>query len=876
MLTAKFLGSSQTSSMLQVQDMLYLGGRNVLDSADPRNKKFAIPFLFGCQMSETGLFVTQLADGIMGMSAHEFTLTKQLFDQGKVEHNMFSLCFRRELGTSKKGVTAGGMTLGGMDNRLDHSPMMFAKNVATSGWFTVYVKNIFIRAGGGESATSKTGPNEHVLKIPLDLSAVNSGKGVIVDSGTTDTYLHKKLAKSFAGVWKQVTKKEYSHAGIVLTDDQLKRLPTILVQMRSYNERPDPSLGDPKGIVGLVGSLDPTSPYDVLLAIPATHYMEFSPSSGMYTSRLYFTETQGGVLGANAMQGHNVVFDWENGRVGFAESSCEYQDIHSSAQLEEAAPKSRGEEAFGNDCVLRKPVLSQACVESVDTAFCSANGNRILEGTEIWTWTIESVGTSTGMSCPDVILVETPFRGDDPPKTFCEKGICLEFRKCELSCNDSLGATAMTKEEGTQDPGCQNSWSACDYSCTQSIIGTVHKSDGQCHEVSRDERKCHTGACANNDPCRVPYLVHAVLGLRGALRELWQPHHVELLRQTIVKTVHSMSDRELNFDVGDVNILMTAPWKDDSSNEEVGLKVVLQISFFNPNAQVVIAEKKEDGDANTDDGSSSHRGASETTETEESGGKMTLKNTLASMPYMFHRQNTITSTCVEDDLYPMAYDSLAVNDVFQKASFVQKLVGELRESDKKDRKSPFMMLYNQPNLIAESQVLSSWTIRTEVEDGGVVPKTIFKPTQFGSFAVSGQAFWVGMCFAVMTVGWIVEKILLMRKEQRSRVKVRTMASTSAGLRDEEHRSLLGHSPVSIGTGVRRADRKRYFELFPPRQSGEERRRMNELYFSDDDDDDSTMASLNNVSDRSFSERRHGWSQVARSLGDTLRSNTKMT
>ena len=31
--------------------------------------------------------------------------------------------------------------------------------------------------------------------------------------------------------------------------------------------------------------------------------MEYSPALKLYTSRLYFTETRGGVLGANAMQG---------------------------------------------------------------------------------------------------------------------------------------------------------------------------------------------------------------------------------------------------------------------------------------------------------------------------------------------------------------------------------------------------------------------------------------------------------------------------------------------------------------------------------------------------------------------------------------------
>ena len=124
----------------------------------------------------------------------------------------------------------------------------------------------------------------------------------------------------------------------------------------------DPSLNDPDNVIGYVGHLDPSSPSDLLIAIPATNYMEFSPRTKQYASRVYFTETSGGVLGSNTMQGHNVVFDWENGRIGFAESSCTYDRKDAPADAEEGR--------YSNDCSLGPPILTQMCISTVEEDIC--------------------------------------------------------------------------------------------------------------------------------------------------------------------------------------------------------------------------------------------------------------------------------------------------------------------------------------------------------------------------------------------------------------------------------------------------------------------------------------------------------------------------
>lgn len=163
------------------------------------------------------------------MSAHPSTLPKVMYEQGKLEHNMFSMCFRRELHVSKQGIVAGILTLGGIDTRADTSPMVYARNVATTGWLTVYVKNIYVREKGGQSAKPDD-PQQRFQRVTVDLFEMNSGKGVIVDSGTTDTYLHKSIAEPFNEVWQKVTGRSYSNTPVAMSKKDLLLLPTVLIQ----------------------------------------------------------------------------------------------------------------------------------------------------------------------------------------------------------------------------------------------------------------------------------------------------------------------------------------------------------------------------------------------------------------------------------------------------------------------------------------------------------------------------------------------------------------------------------------------------------------------------------------------------------------------
>lgn len=119
----------------------------------------------------------------------------------------------------------------------------------------------------------------------------------------------------------------YTNNPISLSEEELHKLPTIILQFKGDTvSNTDFDMLSTKN-VPLARDLDPENPYDVILAVPPSHYYEYQPSLGMYIPGLYFDEPDGSVLGANVMMLHNIFFDVEHYRIGWAESFCDYTKL---------------------------------------------------------------------------------------------------------------------------------------------------------------------------------------------------------------------------------------------------------------------------------------------------------------------------------------------------------------------------------------------------------------------------------------------------------------------------------------------------------------------------------------------------------------------
>eukprot|EP00592_Proboscia_alata_P017768 CAMPEP_0194394378 /NCGR_PEP_ID=MMETSP0174-20130528/123822_1 /TAXON_ID=216777 /ORGANISM="Proboscia alata, Strain PI-D3" /LENGTH=621 /DNA_ID=CAMNT_0039190171 /DNA_START=620 /DNA_END=2482 /DNA_ORIENTATION=- len=286
----------------EAADIVSAGGSHLSYSAGITNYDFSLRF--GCQTSISGMFIGQLADGIMGVSRSSHgTFWSQMYEAGKIDKKQFSLCFGHQNTANRNGTLAGVMTMGGYDERLHFSPMVFTSDIG-SKYFTVDLEAIHLRLDGLKNVSSDLFQIKTEVKLAISPTRLNIGSA-IVDSGTTHTSFSNKIASSFKKAWIRLTGNEWQTDPFELSEEDFMEMPTIVLHLRSFHN----------------------SEHDnVLVSFPASKYLTRSIKSGFFQPSLRF-EGRGSILGANIMQGHDIFFDIENKRIGWAESSCQFLDI---------------------------------------------------------------------------------------------------------------------------------------------------------------------------------------------------------------------------------------------------------------------------------------------------------------------------------------------------------------------------------------------------------------------------------------------------------------------------------------------------------------------------------------------------------------------
>uniref|UniRef100_M4C083 Peptidase A1 domain-containing protein n=1 Tax=Hyaloperonospora arabidopsidis (strain Emoy2) TaxID=559515 RepID=M4C083_HYAAE len=261
-----------------------LGALALSDEMKGFLKTYGFRFPVGCQTKETGLFITQKENGIMGLGRHDRTVLSYMLKAGRVTHNVFTLCFASDGGE----LVFGGVDYSHHTSTVDYTPLLDTK----STYYPVHVKDILMNG----------------VSLGIDVDTINSGRGVLVDSGTTDTFFDGRGNRNFMKAFRNAAGgREYSDERMQVSNEDLAVLPIISVVLS-----------------GMKG--DGTD--DVQLDVPASKYLTLSEDGKSYTGNFHFSERSGGVLGSSIMVGLDVIFDGENNRIGFAESSCGRSDTN--------------------------------------------------------------------------------------------------------------------------------------------------------------------------------------------------------------------------------------------------------------------------------------------------------------------------------------------------------------------------------------------------------------------------------------------------------------------------------------------------------------------------------------------------------------------
>jgi hypothetical protein len=146
---------------------------------------------FACQSKITGLFVQQLADGIMGMNYSPTSYWWQSYTANKIKKRAFALCLGRD--DIQSDVPVGVLSLGGVDLRLHHETDQMVYAVLTPSTattlFQVQIRALYLQM---TTTTTKKTTNDGVVVTsssslpPVQINGVDlMNKVVIVDSGTS-------------------------------------------------------------------------------------------------------------------------------------------------------------------------------------------------------------------------------------------------------------------------------------------------------------------------------------------------------------------------------------------------------------------------------------------------------------------------------------------------------------------------------------------------------------------------------------------------------------------------------------------------------------------------------------------------------------------
>ena len=249
--------------------------------ASAEGARVAVPHVFGCQEYESGLFYSQVADGISGFEPASHTLFASL-RAATGASDMFSMCLSEKV---------GAMVLGG---RLP---------AASNSWH-------WIPMGGMSSF------NVALVDITVDGASIgcpaSSYRSTIIDSGTTFTYLPPQAYRPVRDRWRSTCPW-----GSCASRVEPGEYPDDYCYRMGHDD------------------LDQFAPYTLRMAngvsVPfGPRQYAYELRSGVWCLGVFDNDHNGAAIGSAAMRNFEVVFDLRMRRIAFVPSDCE--GMHGGSQ----------------------------------------------------------------------------------------------------------------------------------------------------------------------------------------------------------------------------------------------------------------------------------------------------------------------------------------------------------------------------------------------------------------------------------------------------------------------------------------------------------------------------------------------------------------